>query len=214
MFNIYNLSFNYKDQPLILDGFSAEYEKGDIIAVKGPSGSGKTTVLHLFCGVIPKIFKGDLRGRITILNEDIESFLLQELAPHVSILMQQPDYQLFFPIVEQELSFAPENLKENPQEIERRITNALEILEITHLRHAVTNQLSFGQKKMVALASVLTLNPKILLLDEPTAGLSQSYIDVLQRLIISLSKQGKIIVIADHNPELLDLASKEIVLGN
>lgn len=213
MLKISNLSFRYPDKSWLIRNFTGDYKKGDIIGVKGPSGSGKTTVLNLICGVIPRIFKGDKEGKISYQDIDLSSYRLQEIAPYISMLMQQPDYQLFFPVVEQELAFAPENLKEKPEVIEKKITNALNLLAIPQLRNVESHKLSFGQKKLVALASILTLDPSIYLLDEPTAGLSDFYINILADLIKQLAHEGKIIFIADHNSHLLNLASKEIIMG-
>jgi len=126
--------------------------------------------------------------------------------------MQDPEVQLFFPIVEQELAFGPENLMIDPREIQDRISKALKMLNIEHLRHRETANLSFGEKKMVALASLITLDPKVFLLDEPTAGISSQQIEYIKKMIIMLSEQGKIIFIAEHFDEILDLPHKTILL--
>ena len=212
MLKIDDLSFNYFDKPPIIKDLSEIFKPGDIVAVKGPSGSGKTTLLYLICGVIPNIFKGEKQGRSLYRDIDLTPFRLQEISQYISMLMQQPDYQLFFPSVEQELAFAPENLNDNPEVIKEKINSALKQLSIEDLRHAESHKLSFGQKKMVALASILTLDPKIYLLDEPTAGLSNQYIEIISKLVDKLSQQGKIVFIADHNPHLLDKANKSINL--
>jgi len=212
---IQNLSFRYSNnQSWIVRNFSFEAEKGDIVAVQGPSGSGKTTLLYVLCGVIPKIIKGKFDGKIKVMNEDIENFSLPQIAPKLSLMMQETELQLSFPSVEQELAFAPENLKLAPSDIENRIDDALTLLEIKFLRYEETAILSFGQKKLVAFASILTLSPQIFLLDEPTSGLSSHYIQIITNVITKLSNEGKTIFIANPTQDLLKISNKVIDLDN
>ena len=212
---IQNLSFRYyKNQSWIVKNFSFDADKGDIIAVKGESGSGKTTLLYMLCGVIPKSINGELKGIIEVMDENIENLSLPQISPKVSLMMQETEYQLSFPIVEQELAFAPENLQLAPSEIENRIEDALTQLQIKTLRYEETATLSFGQKKLVAFASILTLSPQIYLLDEPTSGLSSHYIQIITNVISKLSNEGKTIFIANPSPELLKISNKTIDLNN
>jgi len=132
----------------------------------------------------------------------------------VSLLMQEPENQLLFPNVESELAFGPENLCIAPQEIRKRIDDTLELLDITHLRNLDTATLSFGQKKLVALASIITLSPDIFLLDEPSAGLSADYIKIVKNAITQLSNAGKLVFIADHSDEIFQIADRKIELKN
>ena len=211
MLKLNKISFHYKDQDhWLLRDFSLKVKKGDIVAVRGSSGSGKTTLLNIICGVIPQVFKGNFSGTVSINNIDLAELSLPRIAPFASLLMQEPENQLFFPTVEQELAFAPENLNLKPEEIKRRIQEALEILEIEDLRYQETSSLSFGQKKLVTFASILTLSPQIFLLDEPTAGLAEDKAKTLKDLIRSLANKGKIIFVADHNTNLTDIANHTI----
>jgi len=213
MIEIKDLSFRYSSNlPVILNSFNFQARSGEIIHIKGSSGSGKTTLLNLLCGVIPKVIKGNLSGSIIIAGRDLNEMTLPQISPQASLLMQDPEIQLFFPIVEQELAFGPENLLIYPQEIRSRISNALNILNIKHLRFRETANLSFGEKKLVALAALITLDPKVFLLDEPTAGISSEQIGCLKKMISMLSKQGKVIFIAEHLDEILDLPHKTILL--
>ncbi len=208
MLQIENLSFRYNpEQPWLIKNFSFEVKNGDIIYVKGSSGSGKTTLLNILCGVIPKNIPGEFEGKITINDQDISSLSLPETAPHTSLLMQEPENQLFFPIVEQELAFAPENLKIIPEKIKERISSALSQLGIEDLKHEETASLSFGQKKLVTLASILTLSPQVYLLDEPAAGISKENTELTKNLISNLSQHSKIIFIVDHTKDLFEMAN-------
>ncbi|MBT3755284.1 MAG: ABC transporter ATP-binding protein [Candidatus Cloacimonetes bacterium] len=215
MLNLKNISFRYNtDLPLLINNFSFTAKDGDIVAVLGDSGSGKTTLLNIICTVIPKIFSGELSGSISHNEKDISDLSLPEIAPHISLLMQHPDNQLFFPTVEQELSFAPENLKVPANEIIGRIDDVLTKLNIEELRHKETTSLSFGQKKLVTLASIITLSPDIYLLDEPFAGLSEEYVELVSSGIKSLATSGKIIFLAGHTNDIAKFANKTIEMGN
>ncbi len=215
MINIEDITFRYNESsPLIFDSYSFQANNGEIIHIKGASGSGKTTLLNLLCGVIPKVIKGNLDGNIFIDEKNLNEMSLPQISPLSSLLMQDPEVQLFFPTVEQELAFGPENLKIDPAKIQEKITNALDILNIKHLRTRETAALSFGEKKLVAFAALITLDPEIFLLDEPTAGISTSQIHCIKNVIKMLSDQGKMIFIAEHLDELLELPHKTIKLKN
>ena len=206
-----NISFKYFNaQKWILKDFSFFAENGDIVAVKGSSGSGKTTLLNILCSVIPKMIKGEFSGQISVENENLENLSLPQIAPKISLLMQDPEYQLFFPTVEQELAFAPENLKINPQQILQKISQALAKLNIESLRYLQTASLSYGQKKLVTFASILTLLPKEFLLDDPFGGISKETIHIIQNIIRELAQSGKIIFIVDHSESISKSTNKMI----
>jgi len=206
-----NLSFKYFNaQKWILKDFSFFAENGDIVAVKGSSGSGKTTLLNILCSVIPRVINGEFSGQISFNNESLENLSLPQIAPKISLLMQELEYQLFFPTVEQELAFAPENLKTNPQQIHQKIAQALTKLNIRSLRYLQTVSLSYGQKKLVTFASILTLSPDVFLLDEPFGGISKEIIPIMKNIIQELAQSGKIIFIADHSEVFVKSAIKLI----
>ncbi len=214
MLELNNISFRYNSStPSLINNFSFNAGKGDIVAVRGDSGTGKTTLLNIICGVIPKVFTGDLTGTILHDNIDISELSLPEVAPRISLLMQHPDNQLFFPTVEQELAFAPENLKVPAKDIIKRIDEVLSRLNIENLKYKETTSLSFGQKKLVTLASIITLSPNVYLLDEPFTGLSQEYIELISNEIKTQSENGKIIFVAGHTDDIVQLANKTIEMG-
>jgi len=211
MLQLNNISFRYYQAThLFLENFSFVAEKGDIIAVHGKSGSGKTTLFNIISSVIPRVFNGDLSGNIIHNDVDISSLSLPEVSPRISMLLQVPENQLFFPIVEQELAFGPENIKIPADDIIKRIDDVLKRLKIERLRFEETSQLSFGQKKIVALASIITLSPAIYLLDEPFAGLSNEYVDLVLNEILTQSQNGKTIFVATHTDEIMKIANKVI----
>lgn len=209
-----NLCFRYPQQKdWIFRNLNLELHPGQVCAVTGPSGSGKSTLLYLLSGVIPKIIEGHREGQILLNGQDLNTLSLPRISTSLSLLLQEPDNQLFFPLVEQELAFGPENLCLPRDEIEKRVTDTLQILQIEDLRYCETWNLSYGQKKLVALASLLTMSAGIIMLDEPSAGLSDDYLILLQELINRLRDTGKAFLIADHNPVLLTKADQVIELG-
>jgi len=213
-FEVKDLNFAYYQKKQLFNNFNFEAEKGEIVAISGGSGSGKTTLLKIFCNVIPLLIKGNFSGKIFIDKNDISSYSLPQMSPMISLLMQEPENQLLLPNVETELAFGPENLCVEPSEIRMRIDSTLKLLNIAHLRHLDTATLSFGQKKLVALASIITLSPDIFLLDEPSAGLSANYIKIVKNAVAELSKARKLIFIADHSDEMLQIADRKIELRN
>lgn len=209
-----NLSFRYSEQDRFLfEDLEFSLNNGDILAVHGASGSGKTTLLYILNGIIPRHIKGIISGKILLKNCDHANASLPELSQKISMIMQNPAHQLFFPDVEQELAFAPENLCLSSDEIEKRVSEALKLLDIEELRYAETAKLSYGQQKLTALAAVYTLQPNILMLDEPANGLSQSRKENVINMINAYSEKGRILVLADHDPEILNLANKKVHLS-
>ena len=208
------LNFKYPDQTeWLISNVSITANYSEIWGISGDSGSGKTTLLFLLAGIIPRHKQGQFTGSIRLANINHQTASLAEIAPHISLVMQQPDEQIFFPTVEQELAFAPENLCLTVTEIEKRISQALELLNIEDLRFAETAKLSFGQQKLVALAAIHTLQPEILMLDEISNGLAEDKLADVCQLIINYAAAGKIVILADHHPKLLALAHKTIFLS-
>jgi len=213
-FEVRNLSFGYYHKNYLFREFNFEAEKSEIVAITGDSGSGKTTLLKIFCNVIPTLIKGNYSGKIFIDGNDISQYSLPQISPMVSMLMQEPENQLLFPNVESELAFGAENLCISPVEIHKRIDETLKILNIENLRFADTSTLSFGQKKLVAFASIIPFSPDIFLLDEPSAGLSSENIETMINAVKHFSENDKLIFIADHLNEILQIADRKIELKN
>ena len=212
LLEVRDISFSYRDQKNLLSHLSFEADAGEIVAINGSSGIGKTTLLKIICQVIPTIFHGDLTGNVFINGKNIRNFSLPQLAPQISLLMQEPENQIFLPIVEQELAFGAENLCVPADEIKAKISNTLKLLQIEKIRYHDTATLSYGQKKLVAFASLIILSPQIFLLDEISAGLSKKHLEIVINVIKQLAADGKLIIIADHLDDILKLADKTINL--
>jgi energy-coupling factor transport system ATP-binding protein len=153
-----------------------------------------------------------MQGKILFEEHSLKELTLPQIAPKISLMMQMPDVQLFFPTVEMELAFAPENLCLPRSETQKRIEKVCRQFEISHLLQQDTATLSFGQKKMVTFGALLTLSPQIFLLDEPTAGLSEHNSERIKSVLTELKQAEKTIIIAEHSAHLDDLADKIVEL--
>jgi len=205
------LSFKYESQQnWLFKNISISLAKGELLLVTGPSGSGKTTFFNILCKIIPDINSGTIEGSIKIKDKDIQNYMMPNLSKELSLLWQDPDKQLIFPTVEMELAFYPENYNIAPEKIKNRINKILQDLKISELQDRDTAFLSFGEKKLVALASLLTYQPDILLMDELTAGLSEKKLNLVLKKINDLTEIGTSLIIADNNPILNNLATEKI----
>jgi energy-coupling factor transport system ATP-binding protein len=137
---------------------------------------------------------------------------MPNIATKVGIVFQNPETQLFFPIVENELAFGPENLCINSSKIGERIEKVLELLNIEELRYERIEHLSGGQKQMIALASVLTLEPDILIFDEVMSQIDTEGKKAIKDIILELKSEGKSIIMVEHNLENIDIADRKLLL--
>ncbi|QRN84730.1 ABC transporter ATP-binding protein [Clostridia bacterium] len=195
-----HVSFGYLGQELLLSDVNFSLEKGTCTLLEGPSGSGKSTICHLACGIIPRNFGGKLEGRILLDGEPLPD-KPELIAGKVGIVFQNPETQLFLPYVEDELAFGPENFCMSPEKIEERISNTLKEVGIEGLRYKKTNELSGGQKQLVAIASVHTLAPEVLILDEVMSQLDGSSTKRIRELIAKLREEGNTLLLVDHDLE-------------
>lgn len=207
-----NLNYSYAGEAKkILSDVSFNVEEGEIFSIVGPSGCGKTTLALTLNGLIPKTLQGKISGEILIDGKSLESMSVPEIAQNVQILFQSPDSQLFALNVEDEISFGLENLNIPWPEIEKRVKRTLQELGIENIKDKSIEELSSGQKQKVALASVLAMNPKILILDEPTANLDYSSVDNLIEIIKKLKRKLTLIII-EHNIDFVKRVSGRVLL--
>ena len=205
LFQIMDVSFSYHGFVTALAGANLSVAEGDILAVIGANGSGKSTLLQIMAGLLhPE--SGSMRFR----GEEITEKRLRErefrrfFRSRVGIVFQNADVQLFCPTVRDEILFGPLQLGCGREETDMRVEKAMEILGICRLADRPTHMLSGGEKKRVALASVLAMEPEVILLDEPMSGLDPKTELFLTDLILSLHQSGVTIVIATHDLELVD----------
>ncbi|MDQ5987960.1 MAG: cobalt/nickel transport system ATP-binding protein [Syntrophus sp. SKADARSKE-3] len=201
---IKNISYSYYGKIPALTGISLEIGAGDKLAVIGSNGTGKSTLLQIMAGLIHPS-EGEVRFHDRIVSENSlkDASFLRFLRGRIGYIFQDSDIQLFCPTVWEELIFGPLQLGLSDEETEARACSILDMLEISHLKHRPSYMLSGGEKKRVAIGSVLTMNPDVLVLDEPTGGLDPRTKSFLMGLILTLHEAGKTIVIATHDLSLV-----------
>lgn len=209
-----NLSFKYKNsREKILDNVNLEIDSGKITAIIGKSGSGKSTLCKCICGLIPRVYDGDLSGDIFINGENLRDMGLQDIVTKVGIIFQNPSSQLFSPTIEDELAFGPENLCVDREEIGRRIDRILQIINMEDYRYDNPNNLSGGQQQLIVIASVLMLDPQILICDEIMSWIDEDGRVIIKELLLKLKEEGKTIIIVDHEPENIKIADQILYLN-
>ncbi|MBO4508839.1 MAG: ABC transporter ATP-binding protein [Spirochaetaceae bacterium] len=215
MIEIQELTFKYTDsQKNALENISLEIEKGDFVGIIGESGAGKTTFCSCLNGLIPHHYTGDFYGSVKIEGQDTFEIKPDKLALKVGSVFQDIESQIVSYFVEDEILFGLENFGVPKDEIEKRITDALEALEITDLRHREISTLSGGQKQKVVFASILALQPEYLILDEPTGELDPASSLQIFKLLKKLNEEkGITVIIAEQKIMLLcEFVKKLIVL--
>ncbi len=216
IFSVDRVSYDHPGGRECLREVSFEVRSGERVGLLGANGSGKSTLLHLLDGLwFAK--SGSVTGLGAVLTESgLETPPFGPMfRKNVGFLFQNSDAQLFCTTVEEELAFAPLQLESlSREEIRRRIDDTLSLLEISHLRDRTPQALSSGEKKLVALASLLVVGPSVLLLDEPTAGLDPRSQAILLQILDELHSAGLTLITATHDLALLPhLADRALVLS-
>lgn len=210
---IINLKFKYKNSSdFILNNINLEIKSGEITAIVGKSGSGKTTLCKCICGLISKDKYSDFNGKVILFNNNISHMDLDQLVTTVGIIFQNPSTQLFSPTIEDELAFGPENLCIHREEIGRRMDRILRIIGMEDHRYDNPNNLSGGQQQLIALGSVLMMEPKILVCDEIMSWVDDNGRKAIRRILLDLKEQGKTIIMVDHKMENIKIADKIIYM--
>lgn len=208
-----DLSFRYQGcKKEILTGINIKVNQGEILAIVGLSGSGKSTLCYCISGIIPHIYQGELSGEVLLKGSSTRSLSLPRIATQLGIVFQNPETQLFFPIVEDEIVFGPENLCLAREEIGQRLAQVLELTGMERQRYSNPQLLSGGQKQLIALSSVLSLQPDILVFDEVMAQLDPAGKELIKNMILNLKKQGKTVIMIDHDCDNLVIADKVKIL--
>ena len=204
-----DLTYAYPDGTPALQGVSLSAERGAVTGILGANGAGKSTLFLNMNGVLTP------QGGQVLLDGAPVSYArrdLPELRRRVGLVFQDPDDQLFSADVYRDVSFGAVNLGLDEGEVRRRVEDALARTGISHLRDKPTHALSFGQKKRAAIAGVLVMEPEVLILDEPTAGLDPSGVSGLLELIGRLRDAGMAVLIATHDMDLVPLCCDDAYL--
>jgi len=189
-----------------IEKVSIRIERGEFTLLTGPSGCGKTTLCRCFNGLILHFYEGTLEGKIQVAGMNVTEHPIHELAKHVGLVFQNPENQLFALSVEKDVAFGLENLGVPREEIRKRVDWALKVTDIYDLRERPPYELSGGQQQRVAIASVLAMQPEVMVLDEPTSFLDPLGAKKIFEDIHKLNKElGITIILVEHR---LDLTAK------
>ena len=199
------LTFTYvnSNQPAIKD-IDLAIDKGEFVLVTGPTGCGITTFCRCLNGLIPHFHAGALEGEVIVDGLNTAKHQVYELAQKVGLVFQNPENQLVALNAQRELAFAPENLGLPREEIEQRVEEILDLVGIRPLSNKAPYEMSGGEQQQVAIASLLTLKPKILVLDEPTSNLDPVSAKHILELLNDLNKRSGItIILIEHRLEMV-----------
>ncbi len=213
MIEINNVSFKYSgaDENAI-EHFNLTVAKGEFVVLAGTSGCGKTTVTRLINKLIPEFYEGKFEGSVTIDGKDLIDVEIDSLAGIVGSVFQDPRSQFFATETNAEIAFSCENLNFDSKEIKRRVDQAIGELNLHHLMGKSIFKLSSGEKQSIAMASVYTLFPKVLVLDEPSSNLDMLAIENLRKTLALLKDKGVTIVISEHRLNYLRELADRILL--
>jgi energy-coupling factor transport system ATP-binding protein len=212
--SLQDVTFSYEGDVVALKNLNLNARRGEFIVVLGANGAGKSTLCYLLSGIVPQIYGGRRKGLVSVSGLDPWDEPLFRTAQKCGVLMQDPEVQLFMPTLKAELAFGPANLGIPREEILRRSQAALALMRLVGLEERNPRDLSGGQKQRAALASVLTMKPEVLILDEPTSQLDPAGRWEVGEAIERLKSTGDLtIVMTTHETEeILHLADQLLVL--
>lgn len=199
---------------LTIKDLSLKVEPGEVLGVIGSNGSGKTTVSNIMRGFIPAFYKGELEGKVIFEDKPLDTSNLGRLAQKIGYAFQNPFTQITGVkyTVYDEIGYGLENLSVPREEANEKVEQVIKLLNLEKIRNQNPYDLSGGQKQMVALASVIVLDPELIILDEPTSQLDPSSTLAVYNIVKNLKKQGKTIIIVDHKVDLLAQVCDEIAV--
>lgn len=205
--SVKNLSYSYPDGHLALKKISFDLAEKESLAILGPNGAGKTTLILHLNGIL-----GSLNSEINVDQLDYIEENIGDIRKTVGIVFQDPDDQLFMPTVIEDVMFGPKNFGFSEEQVEANSMKALEQVKMLEFIDKPPHHLSFGQKRKIAIASVLASEPELLVLDEPSSNLDpasrRELIDILKNLKVS------IILVTHDLPMALEICNRSIILNN
>ena len=192
-----NVSYTNSQTPIIRD-YSLSVKSGEIVAIMGKNGCGKSTLAKTICALI-KYDSGSICVNGIKISEKTSKSQMREIRKNIGYVMQLPEQQLFAQTVFEDVAYGPKNFGLEGRELHSRVLNALKSLHIEHLAQKSPFELSGGQQRLAAIAGVLACNPKILVLDEPTAGLDFEYAKIVLKILSDLHNKGITIIVITHD---------------
>lgn len=192
-----NVSYTNSQTPIIRD-YSLSVKSGEIVAIMGKNGCGKSTLAKAICALI-KYDSGSICVNGIKISEKTSKSQMREIRKNIGYVMQLPEQQLFAQTVFEDVAYGPKNFGLEGCELDSRVLNTLKSLHIEHLAQKSPFELSGGQQRLAAIAGVLACNPKILVLDEPTAGLDFEYAKIVLKILSDLHNKGVTIIVITHD---------------
>ncbi len=193
-----NLTHIYDGEVVAVDNVNLDIKGGELIGVIGQNGSGKTTLVKHFNGLLKPT-----RGKVFVNGKDTAKMRVQELSRSVGYVFQNPNHQLFAKTVHEELEFGPTNLGLEPEEVEDRVNKAFKFFNLEQYRDSHPYRISFPLRKLVGMASIYTMRPKVFILDEPTTGQDHITTRIVYNLIERLREEGSTVICVAHDMILL-----------
>lgn len=210
LLEINHLSFSYDGSRKILEDINLIINEGEMISIVGKNGAGKSTLSKLIVG-----FEKEDKGSILLEDQDLVNYTIKERAEHVGIVLQNPNQMISKNLIYDEIALGLRIRNINEEEIEKRVLDVMKICGLLPFKSWPISALSYGQKKRVTIACILVLNPKILILDEPTAGQDYHHYSEIMEFLEGLNKNGQTIILITHDMHLmLEYTPRAIVLAN
>jgi energy-coupling factor transport system ATP-binding protein len=207
MLELQNVSFSYKAQSPAIQDVSLTVNSGEFLAIVGRNGSGKTTLTRLMM-TLKKPTKGDLFFQ----GNSMQHSTPAKMAHHIGYVFQNPDRQIFHDTVAEEVAYGAKQIGFTPKQIETFVNEALAVTGLSQLADTYPLSLSKGQKQRLTIASALAMQPKILILDEPTSGQDARERDQLLQLLLKLNQQGTTILLVTHDMEFLSSCAQRAIV--
>lgn len=218
MIELKNVSFKYElQEEKTIKNLDLYLKQGEFVGIIGKNGSGKTTLCNIIRGIIPDFVQGEITGNIIIDNKDINDIERGEMAELVGFVFQNPFSQIsgIKKTVFEEIAYGLENLGVPREEIRQRVTDVIKLLKIEDLQDKNPNELSGGQSQRVAIASIIVMNPKVLIFDEPTSQLDPLGTEEIFDILKLLKSQNKTIILVEHKIDLIaEYADRVVVMDD
>lgn len=218
MIELKNVSFKYElQEEKTIKNLDLYVKQGEFVGIIGKNGSGKTTLCNIIRGIIPDFIQGHISGDIVIDGKNIDDIERGEMAELVGFVFQNPFSQIsgIKKTVFEEIAYGLENLGVEREEIRQRVTDVIKLLKIEDLQDKNPNELSGGQSQRVAIASIIVMNPKVLIFDEPTSQLDPLGTEEIFDILKLLKSQNKTIILVEHKIDLIaEYADRVVVMDD
>ena len=218
MIELKNVSFKYElQEEKTIKNLDLYVKQGEFVGIIGKNGSGKTTLCNIIRGIIPDFVQGETTGSISIDNKNINDIERGEMAELVGFVFQNPFSQIsgIKKTVFEEIAYGLENLGVPREEIRQRVTDVIKLLKIEDLQDKNPNELSGGQSQRVAIASIIVMNPQVLIFDEPTSQLDPLGTEEIFDILKLLKSQNKTIILVEHKIDLIaEYADRVVVMDD